>query len=173
MTAVQRIRQGVRVLFAFTNEVDCKLAESYLDAGQMQLFEQMQRSEQLHSLNVLRAILDQGPAPHDLAVAALLHDVGKIRYPLDLGQKTLAVLTREGAPALYHRLSAYDPRNWFYCTFVVAEKHPAWGAEIVAKTHTTERVRWLVAHHADPLYWWRGHPHHDLLKRLQAADDAN
>lgn len=173
MAAVQRFRQGVRVLLAFTTEVDCDLAESYLNAGQMRLFQQMQRSEQLHSLNVLRALLDRGPTPHDLATAALLHDIGKIRYPLDLVQKTLAVLVREGAPALYHRLSERSPRHWLYCTFVVAEKHPAWGAEIIEKTRPTERVCWLVAHHADPLHWWEGHPHYDLLKRLRAADDAN
>ncbi|MEQ8672974.1 MAG: hypothetical protein RLP44_31135 [Aggregatilineales bacterium] len=174
MAAVQRIRQGLRALFAFSQDADLQLAETYLNDAQLELFKQMKHGEQLHSLNVLRDVLAQAEdTPRDLAIAALLHDSGKIRYPLAIWQKTLAVLMRAGSISLYRRMSTGDPRNPFKRACVVAERHPVWSSELVMKTNASERTLWLVTHHADSLTQWDSHPHSKLLKRLKDADDAN
>jgi len=173
MIALRRVRQGMRALLAFSQPVDDALAAEYLTPKLMALFKQMRRSEQLHSLQVLRAVLAQGPAPLDLAVAALLHDVGKSRYPLALWQKTLAVLVHTFTPALFDRWSAADARS--LCRpFVVYAHHPAWSAEMLTQAGASETAVWLVAHHQET----SGDNSADfaaihLLKRLQAADDAN
>jgi hypothetical protein len=52
----------------------------------------MQESEQAHALRVLHALLEQGEEHPDLSVAALLHDVGKSRFPLKLWERVLIVL---------------------------------------------------------------------------------
>src|SRR4051812_25423001 len=98
MPVVYRLQQGVRALFAFSQPVEISLAERYLSPSLMALFQQMDRGEQLHSLAVLRDVLAQGDTPNDLAVAALLHDVGKSRYPIGVWQKTLAVMVRALVP---------------------------------------------------------------------------
>ncbi len=173
MAAANRLRQGVRALIAFTHEVDYALAGAYLNPAQLALFKQMKRSEQLHSLNVLRGVMAQGDVPHDLALAALLHDVGKTRYPLAVWQKTVAVIFRRLSPARFVAWSACDPRHLWYRPFVVSESHPRWGAELVAATGASERALWLIAHHADPLRERTAHPHAPLLARLKRADDVN
>ena len=174
MAAIQRIRQGVRALFAFNQEADIPLAEHYLTEAQLALFKRMKHSEQLHSLNVLRDVLAQADnTPDDLAAAALLHDCGKIRYPLAIWQKTLAVLMRAGSVSLYRRMSKGNPHNPFKRACVVAEQHPAWSGELVIETGASERAIWLITHHADSLAQWTSHPHSKLLKRLKDADDAN
>lgn len=173
MAAAQRLRQGIRALFAFTQPVDYTLAVGYLSQQQYELFRQMRRSEQLHSLNVLRSVLQQGRTPDDLAVAALLHDVGKSCYPTAIWQKTLAVLVRTFAPGLYSDWSQGSPRSLWKRAFVVAEQHPQWGAELAQQVKTSERAVWLITHHADRLSRWKNHPHYNLLKRLQESDDAN
>jgi hypothetical protein len=146
----------------------------------MALFASLQRSEQLHSLNVLRAILaDDNETPRALAVAALLHDAGKARYPLRVWQKTLAVLVRAVHRGLAARLSAGDPRHPLTRPFVVSAQHPAWSAELLraaaanAPTEADETAIWLVEHHADDADSWADHPLYPLLVRLQAADDLN
>jgi hypothetical protein len=176
--AIQRLRQGIRALFAFTQLVDFDLAASYLTSAEMALFRHMRRTEQLHSLNVLRTVVAESAAaresvPAELAVAALLHDVGKSRYPLAVWQKTLAVLVRAFVPAAFQRLSLGDPRRIFQRPFVVYVKHPSWSAEMLAQTDALPEAIWLVAHHADDA---DSQPVSDLvplLKRLQSADDAN
>lgn len=177
MTALRRLRQGIRALFAFTQPVDFDLASSYLTVVQMALFRQMRRSEQLHSLNVLRTVLVESAAqqsvPAELTVAALLHDVGKSRFPLAVWQKTLAVLVRAFAPATFERLSSGDPHHMFQRPFVVNVQHPAWSAEMLAQTDASPEAIWLVVHHADDAESLPASDLVPLLKRLQHADDAN
>lgn len=178
MAAVQRIRQGVRALVAFSRPVDYELVADYLSPPLLALFKTMGRAEQQHSLNVLRDVLAQAnekelETPRDLAVAALLHDVGKTRYPLAVWQKTLAVLGQAALPSLARRWSGGDPRNLFLCPFVVYEQHPAWSAELAAEAGASEDAQWLIRHHQEAAEPSNGHALAGLLRRLQRADDSN
>jgi hypothetical protein len=172
--AIYRLRQGARALFAFSRPVDDALIGRSLSSAQLTAFKRLHRGEQLHSLNVLRTVLAQGEiTPPDLAVAALMHDLGKIRYPLRLWQKSIAVVVRSVAPPLFRLLSRQSPTHWYSRPFVVYVDHPAWSAEILAQTGASEGAIWLVAHHADPAEQWQKHDLFPLLQRLQAADDTN
>ncbi len=171
--AHHRLQQGLRALFAFARPVDLDLAARTLTPEQLALFRRLRRAEQLHSLNVLRALLDQGDTPPDLAAAALLHDVGKSRYPLALWQKTAAVLVRAVAPGLFQRLSAGDPRRLLNRPFAVYVHHPAWGAELAAQVGSSSGTVWLIAQHQQPADQVCDHDLCQMLKRLQRADDAN
>lgn len=173
MTAATRLRQGLRALLAFSQPLDLDLAEQYLSADLLALFRRMQRSEQLHSLNVLRSVLAQGATPRDLAVAALLHDVGKARYPLYVWQKTLVVLVRAGLPRVFERWGQGSLSNSFQRPFVVYREHPAWSAEWIAAAGASEASVWLVQHHADSRAEGNAQPYGEWLRRLQQADDAH
>lgn len=174
MSAASRLRQGVRALLAYTQAVDYDLAACYLTPDQIALLGRLRLNEQLHSLNVLRAVLDQDDhTPHDLAVAALMHDVGKSRYALAVWQKSLTVLVRRFNSTLYERWSADETLTFWRAPYVVKRYHPAWGADMLAETGAAARAVWLVRHHDSDLAAWDGHPHQPLLARLQHADDAN
>lgn len=174
MTVVYRLKQGIRALFAFAQPVDIALAARYLAPAQLALFQDMTRSEQLHSLNVLRTLLAQAPpTPPDLAVAALLHDCGKSRYALNVAQRTLAVLTEKLLPAVFQAISQDDTVSFWRAPFVVRRHHPAWSARLLLDAGSSEAVVWLAAHHADVLADHTNHPFYPLLARLKAADDMN
>lgn len=174
MAAAQRLKQGLRALTAFARSVDHDLAACYLTTNQLACFLELSRSEQLHSINVLRMVLEQeDTTPPDLAAAALLHDVGKSRYTLAVWQKTLGVLVERLLPKLANHLNQRDDITFWRAPFVVRRYHPVWGAEILKNAGASERLLWLVAHHADPLSEWNHHPDIHLLRRLKAADDAN
>lgn len=169
-----RIQQGVRTLLAFAQSVDEPLARHYLNAAQWHIFCGLARSEQLHSLNVLRAVLRQSAeTPRDLAIAALLHDVGKSRYHMSLPQKTSATLIKAFLPAVFDHLSAEEDLTTWRAPFAVYRYHPQWGAALLCRTGASERTLWLVAHHQENRERWRDHPHYPLLERLQRADDTN
>lgn len=173
MTAAYRIRQGVRALFAAARPADDRLAAEHLPPPLLALFRQMRPGEQLHSLNVLRVVLAQGEASPPLAIAALLHDVGKIRCPLAVWQKTLAVLVCAFLPAWFRRWSLGDARRFWLRPFVVYVQHPKWSAELLTQAGAPPDAIWLCEHHADNADQWSHHPLYHMLKRLQAADDAN
>ncbi len=173
MAAVQRFRQGIRALTAYTQSVDYDLVDTVLTPPQGALFRRMRRSEQLHSINVLRSIMACGSTPHDLMVAALLHDVGKSRYPVAVWQKSMVVILRALVPRLFLRWSAQSPERAWARPFVVYARHPVWSAELLRAVGSTERALWLVEHHQDDARYWCNHPYAEFLRRLQAADDLN
>jgi hypothetical protein len=175
MSFVYRMTQGVRVLMAFTQQVDYTLPRQYLSRPMLDTFQQMKVNEQLHSIRVAKTVLTQQPTtPDDLAIAALMHDVGKIRCPLSVYGKAAAVAIEMLAPALYRYGSTQNMhRDVWARPFIASAHHPRWGAEILRELGGSERAVWLVEHHAEVVAGWMDHPHAGLLWRLQQADDTH
>ncbi len=172
MSAVTRLRQGLRALTAWTRPVDEALAETVLTEAQLALFRRMRRGERLHSLNVLRTVRAAGHQEHDLLVAALLHDSGKTIAPFYLHERVLVVLARRFLPALYRRWARGEPRGWTR-PFAISARHPEWSAELVAAAGGSARAVELCRRHAEPVAGPPGGETERLLAILQAADDRN
>jgi hypothetical protein len=175
-----RVRQAVRAVRAaegYDPQAGRAQAAAVLDAPLLALFTKLRHSEQAHSLNVLAGVRAQfdGDPPHPLAVAALLHDVGKTRLPLALWGRSFPVALHMLAPRWVGWLAGRYPRRPLALTrpCAVYVGHPAWGAEMAAEAGAPPEAVWLIAHHADPLERWRGHPLAAWLAALRRADDAN
>lgn len=170
----RRLAQGLRALLAFATAPDLALARKFLSNCEFAAFQALSRSEQLHSLHVLRAVLEAEPqAPLALTAAALLHDVGKSRRRLAVWQKTLAVLALAAAPSLSQRLSREESPSIWRLPFIVRQHHPKWGGEILLACGSDSELIWLVEQHQAPVNEHQAHPSYALLIRLQAADNAN
>ena len=169
-----RMRQGIRALLSWTTPVDEDLAAVYLSPPLLALFRRMRRSEQLHSLNVLRTLRRQGYDDPPLLVAALLHDVGKSRAPYHLWDRVLVVLAKAAMPDRVRQWgSAPHPPVGWRRPFAVSIQHPRWSADMVAAAGADPLVVELIAVHQQHL----DHPPRTrlehLLQALQAADDVN
>jgi hypothetical protein len=175
MVALYRITQGLRAILAFTQEVDYSLPERYLSPPLLEAFKCMSTSEQLHSIRVLRAVLAQeAHTPHELAVAALMHDCGKARYPLSVYGKSIVVVVEKLMPPLYRYANQMNPAQVAWARpFVVRAQHPAWSAEVLREAGAAAGAVWLVEHHQEIVAMWMEHPQAGLLWRLQRADDTN
>jgi putative nucleotidyltransferase with HDIG domain len=170
--AIYRISQGLRVLFAFALPLDSSEAERLLTPPLLALFRRMRRADQRHSLSVMRTLVEQGHTDPDLLAAALLHDVGKVRHPITLFGRTLAVLARAFAPKRHAQWGQGELSGWRR-PFVVAHQHSVWSAEMLAEAGAPPMVVALARRHQTPL---DGSPQSEedrLLMLLQEVDDAS
>ncbi len=169
---MRRLRQGVRALFAWARPVDTALAAKILSPELLRLFQRMRRSEQQHSLNVLRTLQAQGHNDPALLAAALIHDVGKSRVAFHLWDRVLVVLVKAAAPRLARKCGQGTPTGWRR-PFAVSQQHPQWGAEMAAAAGADPLLVQLIADHQKHLV---GPPQNHVEERLyllQNADDAN
>jgi hypothetical protein len=188
-----RTRQFWQALGATLAPEDLDLVCEVLTPAQRMLFERLQMSEKVHSLKVLRALLDQGEDQPDLLVAALLHDIGKSRFPLIMLDRILIVLGKTFFPGrvkcwgsepvgVLNPSYISDRRGLLTETFfriwrrpfIVAEKHPAWGAEMAAQAGASPLAVDLIRRHQEQLDPGLGSnfsTEQHLLRKLQAVDD--
>ena len=143
-------------------------ARNILSPALFELFISLLPFEQAHSIRVMDKLVSEGYVEPDLLAAALLHDVGKARYPLRPWQRGLAVLAKHFSPGLFMRWSHGD-LSGFRAGMVVAAQHAAWGAEMAEAAGANPRVVWLIGHHdVEPAQL--SCPDADLLDALKRAD---
>jgi putative nucleotidyltransferase with HDIG domain len=134
------------------------------------LFVNMQPGEQTHSLTVLQKVTALGASDPDLLIAALLHDVGKSRSPLSVWDRSWIVLAKKLVPQAV-KIWGKGSLDGRWRIFVVAEQHPAWGAEMAAAAGASPRCVDLIRQHqeqVDP-----ANPLAETLHMLQGADDES
>jgi hypothetical protein len=172
-----RFQQFRLALTARPDPTAAQAARAALSAEQMRLFAGMQPSEQAHALGVLRRLQSQGETHPDLLVAALLHDAGKQRCPLRPWERALVVLVKALSPSLARRWGA-PPASQPACagwrrSFVVAEQHAEWGAEMALQAGSSPLSAALIRRHQQPAPAQSDQLEDRLLRRLQLADDMS
>jgi putative nucleotidyltransferase with HDIG domain len=149
--AFYRVRQLRYAARARVAEQDYQFVARFLTPQQFTLFDQMQPAEQVHSLQVARELLELGEDSPDLLAAALLHDVGKMRQPLQLWERIWIVLGETLFPALVHRWGNTShnsgPASFLWRPFMVAERHPQWGAELALQAGASPLTADLIRRH--------------------------
>lgn len=171
MTLLYRTRQFWSALTAAPREADLELARRTLSPALLHVFAQMQPGEQAHCLAVFHQLYQQGETDRDLWVAALLHDCGKSCHPLRLWERVLVVICRRLLLPKAREWGRAGPSGWKR-PFVIAEKHPEWGADLAAVAGASPDAVELIRRHQSKIIQ---RPDSDriekLLYRLQAVDN--
>lgn len=165
-----RFLQFQRALFARPSSTDMDLVQRTLNPAQFEIFLQLQPSEQAHSLNIFHALRSEGHTHPDLLAAALLHDVGKSRYPLKTWERVVIVLGRIFLPQQTDRWGKGQPIGWKR-PFAIARQHAAWGAEMAANTGGSDILVELIRRHQEALPAEPTTPADQLLIHLKRYDD--
>jgi hypothetical protein len=179
-----RTRQFWHYLAASPASTDLDTVKKILEPPLLDLFLGMSPEEQAHSINILHKLLEMGENNPDLLAAALLHDVGKNRFPLKLRERVLIVLCKMAFPRHIKRWGAGNhltPPLGFWKgilwrlkkPLMVAEQHPRWGAEMAFKAGANPLVVSLIRRHQEKLDRTRLNQEVDLLLKLQMVDDES
>ena len=140
-----------------------------------ELFWQMPRRDQRHSLNVFYTLRGVGSDQPDLLAAALLHDVGKsVRSGarLRLFHRVLIVLLEAVRPGWVTRLAVEDPTSWRY-PLTIHLHHPEVGAQLALGVGCSQLTARLIANHQVKLAGEPADEEERYLALLQLADEVN
>jgi len=174
---VYRTEQFRKYLGIRAAPLDLSEARETLTPAQVALFLRLQPGEQAHSLEVFQRLRLEGETGPDLQTAALLHDVGKSRFPLQVWERVWIVLARKLLPGRFQAWGAaqgaLDELPWWQRACAVAAQHPAWGAELAQAAGCSRRAVSLIRRHQDHTPLDPQNEEDQLLARLQAIDDLN
>jgi hypothetical protein len=178
-----RIGQFWRGLSAHMTPADRQQVAELLPPAALSLFMQMPVDAQRHSLSVLASVRAAGYHHPDLAIAALLHDCGKVAaarggVKLGLWLRGPLVVVEALMPRLVARWASPNPEEGWRYALYVQRAHPAIGALWAAEAGCSALSCWLIAHHQRPVseigeIAVRGDEARTLLAALQEADNGN
>jgi len=171
-----RVRQFWRTVLLKIDPKELERVQGRLTPAQWTLFRQLQPGEQEHAVRVLRKLLEQGDNQPDLLVAALLHDVGKLRYRLNPFERAMVVVMQAILPKQARRWGYLPPAGWegmpgWRKAFILAEHHAEWGAEMAHHAGVSPLVENLIRQHQLPHSHGVEEAENDLLHKLRAIDN--
>lgn len=170
-----RVKQLLNALFATPSKEDLILVKEFLPPDLMNLFTSMQKSEQAHSIQVFIGLQSTGETNVDLLMAALLHDVGKTCNPVNIFERIIIVIATTIIPKKVGQWGQGKARG-MKRAFVVACKHPAWGAELADAGGASEMTVRLIRRHQDTIQEFEDtsiiSEEDQLLHRLQHLDNT-
>lgn len=167
-----RTLQFLRTFWNKPTSADLQIVSAHLPVVLRSLFDRMTPADQAHSIRVCQTLLRQGQDNPDLLIAALLHDVGKSVLQPTVWERVLVVLANQIVPERVFMWSEAEARG-LRRAFVIAHKHPEWGADLVAEHGGSNiAVQLIRFHQTQP---GSNQPealsHH--LSLLKAADSGN
>lgn len=167
-----RIGQFRRALRESPTAEGLAQAKAALEPGLFALFMRMLPFEQAHSIWVFDQLLQQGYSHPDLLQAALLHDVGKSRHPLQPWQRAVSVVAEKFFPGRIARWGQRQPGR-LLLGVVVSEQHAGWGAEMAKAAGAGDLVVRLIANHQKYSLSQLPGEEQRLLRALQAVDKVS
>jgi putative nucleotidyltransferase with HDIG domain len=173
-----RIRQFWRIFSTQTSLLELERTQARLSPEQWELFTQLQPSEKDHAVAMFRRLLEQGETQPDLLVAALLHDIGKLRYRMNPLERAMVVMVHSINPKQSQRWGSLPPNGWdslpgWRKAFIVAEQHAGWGAEMARQAGATPLTGTLIREHHHPHRHEANSIENSLLRKLWVVDNES
>ncbi len=147
-----RLRQFCRSVFVISKREELDPVQAILNPAQWELFIQLQPAEQKHAIDLYHRLVETGETQPDLLLAALLHDVGKLHYPLSPLERALAVIVQAISPGLALKWGRIATNEWekipaWRRAFVVAAQHAEWGADMARQAGASRLTEQLIRLH--------------------------
>ena len=173
-----RLRQFFVGLQAQVTDDELRMVAELLPPALLIRFLQMSVDAQRHSLNVLASVRAAGFIQPEMALAALLHDVGKVAagesgLHLGLWLRGPLVILEALWPQFLPRFSSADANTGWRYLLYVQQEHPRIGANWARAGGCPPLACWLIEHHQDKVVEQASEQERKWLAALQQADASN
>ena len=162
-----RIKQFIDALTACLTEGDKLFIEKYLTAEEQKLFYKLKVHEQAHSLRVAYEIEKEmancdKSQKEEMLRLGLLHDIGKMKYPLNPIEKGIIVVLHKCTKGKINRLSGWKLVKCYY-------HHPEIGYELLKQVGGYDEafLQLILGHHKEV------EGTNDKLTLLKKCDDRS
>lgn len=128
--SLYRIKQFIWAILSFSKKIDDNYVRSYLNNKEFELFNQLNHNDKHHSIRVCKDVISTIEQKklrvnsNKAGKAALLHDVGKIEFSLNLFEKSIIVVLdrfTKGKISKYNNIKHID----------IYYNHPKIGVDIL------------------------------------------
>ncbi|MFA6942072.1 MAG: HDIG domain-containing metalloprotein [Clostridiaceae bacterium] len=137
---IKRIRQFLIYLFSSLSCQDIEYIDKKLDNNIKYVFLKLSKYEKKHSILVAQAVEKEFKNDPDLVVAALLHDIGKTKYHINITQKSLLVVLDHLTKGKLKKITINKSINIFY-------NHGQIGYDILKNSGYNNRILFIVKNH--------------------------
>lgn len=166
--ALYRVKQFIWAAGSYFKKIDIDYVNKYLNEDEVELFNRLKHNEKHHSIRVCRDALDISKNKNislkrnRIAKAALLHDVGKGEYGLNLIEKSTLVLLNNLTKGKIKRFNNIKQVDIYY-------NHAQKGADILKQfnTYDKEFLDSIRYHHSNKKI------NNKLLDIIRESDNKN
>lgn len=150
-----RVKQFFWSLFSRVTEEDRKYVQNHLTDGEFRLFSKLPKAEQKHCIRVAEYVEGEyeslrknnndicDPEVCRMIRVALLHDIGKLKRPLNVVDKSVLVMLNSISGGDLIKLQRFEKVKVYY-------RHGEIGADMLSQYGVDERFLFLVRnHHSD------------------------
>lgn len=141
---IYRIKQFFWALTAQITQEEEKLIKQYLLPQEIELFDKLKVYEQKHSVNVAKALQEDSTYDNqkEMIRVGLLHDIGKIKYPIGPIRKSIMVLLDKFTKG---KIAQYNQVKMVCCYY----EHPQIGYEVLKERggYSEEFLEIIQKHH--------------------------
>ena len=140
--SLYRVKQFIWALKAMRENIDVEYVNKYLNTNEKELFNKLKKTDKQHCIRVSKDAVKYSKlaniSTHRVAKVALLHDIGKGYYGLNIIEKSVLVILNKvtkGKLKKYNNIKAVDS---YY-------NHAKKGADLLKNITGRKRLRkWLI-----------------------------
>ncbi len=165
VTMIQRVKQFIYAITAKMTAEDKKFVKTYLNEKEQELFFKLKVYEQTHCLRVAKSMITIGGGKNvaeekEAIRIGLLHDIGKIKYPLNPIEKSIIVVLDKLTRGKIKQVKALKMVKCYY-------DHPKMSYELLCNLGDyEEEFLQVIKRHHEPL------PQNEKVCLLKQCDEA-